>query len=223
MFENIKKEYKNNLRESRFNKFYWINASIACVVSLIILKLFNKSLSIFFFYTYIIISLIMYFYKDYKEVLKKNKEKKIKKRFKIYIDCLHKNHIDNVLTILSKYNFRTKNDLKLGIDYYNKEQPIKLESSFLGWIVSLALTLASFIEISYDDSTQTLNFNKLNMILDSVSIYVALIVVPIIVLKFLMNTIFIQKKELYSQLSDDMSYIYINFNKYKHKLSKKGN
>ncbi len=223
MFENIKKEYRSSLKEVKFNKFYWINAIFASIVSLIIAKLFNRSLSIFFCYTYIIISLIVYSHKDYKKALGKSKEKNVIKRFKIYMDCLCENRIDNVLSILSNYNFRTKNDLKLGIDYYNKEQPTKIESSFLGWVVSLALTLASFIEIAYDDSTQTLNFNKLTTILDSVSIYVALIVIPIIVLKFLMNTIFIPKKEIYSQLSDDMSYIYINFNKYKHKLSKKSN
>lgn len=223
MFKEIEKEYKGTLKENKFNSFYWKNAGFACIVSLIISKLINNTLAIIFCYIYIITKLIIYFYKDYKETTKKINLKKesITKRVKIYISQIKPNHVDNVLNILSSYNFRTKNDLKLVIDYYNSKQPITLESSPLGWIVSVALTIASFIEIAYDSNTQTINFNKLSLILNSTSIYIILIVIPIIIIKFIINIIIIPKRKLYSQLSEDLSFIYLNFNKYKNKLSKK--
>lgn len=110
--------------------------------------------------------------------------------------------------------------MKLAIDYYNSEKPIKVESDYLEWIVSIALTLSSFIEIAYNNETQTIDTTKISFILSSILGILLGFLVPIIMIKIIMNKQFISKKTIRSNLSDDLSYIYLNFNKYKNQLSK---
>ena len=151
-----------------------------------------------------------------------NIKKKINiiKKLKMYAIEIEKQKFNNIILLLTKYNFKTKNDLKLAIDYYNSEKPIKIESDYLGWIVSIALTLSSFIEIAYNTETQSIDTTKISVILGSTLGILTEFLVPIIVFKIIINKIFISKKTIRSNLSDDLSYIYLNFNKYKNQLSK---
>ncbi len=228
MFEQIEKEYKNSSKENKFNKFYWINALLTFIVaSVLSIKDNNYYLIRYIFvFSWIVITVILYFYFDYVKTMKKIEVKKVNKYLSyinLYIKYNENEHINNLITILSKYNYRTKNDLKLAIDYYNGKQPIKVESSFLAWIVSTALTISSFIEIAYDSETKTLDYQKISIILGSTIGYMICIFIPILFFKLLINSIILSKKKIQSQLSEDLSYIYLNFNKYKSKLTKKSN
>ncbi|UKI27140.1 MAG: hypothetical protein L6V91_00145 [Bacilli bacterium] len=106
--------------------------------------------------------------------------------------------------------------MKLAIDYYNSEKnQLKVESDYLGWIVSISLTLSSFIEIAYNTETQAIDTTKISVILGSALGIIIGFLIPIIIFKIIINKSFTSKKTIRSNLSDDLSYIYLNFDKYK--------
>lgn len=221
MFENIEREYKKNSKERKFNKFYWMSA----IILTFIFSIF-KDTKYFKYCNYIIIFLLVggYFVFDYIKTMKKADIKKGKNFFdnlKKYIIVVKKEHMNNLIMLLKKYNFRTKNDIKLAIEYYNSKRPIKIESNFLGWLISVLISLASIVTIAYDASTQTIDYKKISVVFGTTIGFVIVALIPILLIKILINNITFSKEKLHSELSEDLSFIYINFDKYKNKLTKK--
>ena len=222
MFKDIEKNYKKNLRETKFTKFYWIT-SFLLILGSSILQI-SDNIKPYFIYTLLFIFVIGYFIINYIKTMKNvNIKKKINiiEKLKIYSSEVEKQNFNNIILLLKQYNFKTKNDLKLAIDYYNSEKPIKVESDYLGWIVSISLTLSSFIEIAYNTETQAIDTTKISVILGSALGIIIEFLIPIIIFKIIINKSFTSKKTIRSNLSDDLSYIYLNFDKYKNQLSKK--
>lgn len=222
MLENISKEYKKQSRETKFNKFYWITAGILIVIASVLN--IPMQFKYYFIFINLIICVIIYFFIDYSKILKLKKVKKgqnLKNKINIYTEQLEKNRINDLIINIKKYNIKTKADLKLIIDYFNSEKPLKIESDYLGWIVSLCLTISSFIEIAYNPQTQTLDYTKISIILGTTLGYIIILVFIIGIIKLFLNGILIPKKKIISSLSQDLTYIYINFDKYKNQLSKK--
>ena len=224
MFKNIEKNYKKNLRESKFNKYYW-TISLTLIIISLIFKIPNN-IKAYFIYIPLFILVIIYFGVDFVKITKNytiNKKTTFLTKFKIYIKEVENQNINNLISLLKQYNFKTKNDLKMAIDYYNSEKPIKVESNYLGWIVSIALTLSSFIEIAYNTETQAIDTTKISVILGSTAGIIIVFLISIIFLNFFINSVVISKKRLQSNLSEDLTYIYLNFDKYKNQLSKQNN
>lgn len=221
MFKNIEKNYKKGLNETKFNRFYW-TTSFLLIFSSSLLKI-PDNVKPYFIYVLLFIFVIGYFIVNYIKIMKNiNIKKKISfiDKLKIYSNEVKKQNFNKIIQLLRQYNFKTKNDLKLAIDYFNSEKPIKVESDYLGWIVSISLTLSSFIDIAYNNETQTIDTTKISIIFGSTLGIIIEFLIPIIILKLIINNIFISKKTIRSNLSDDFSYIYLNFNKYKNQLSK---
>lgn len=224
MFKNIEKNYKKNLRENKFNKYYWRIA-----ISLILISSLFKipdNIKPYFIYISLFIMVAGYVIFDFFKIIKKAKLKdkvSFKTKFNVYIKETENQNINNLVLLLKQYNFKTKNDLKMAIDYYNSEKPIKVESDYLGWIVSIVLTLSSFIEIAYNPDTQTIDMTKISVILGSTIGIIIGFLIPIIIFKLFINSVIIPKKRLQSHLSEDLTYIYLNFDKYKNQLSKQNN
>ena len=219
MFKDIEKNYKKNLRETKFNKFYWIT-SFLLILGSSLLQI-SDNIKPYFIYTLLFIFVIGYFIINYIKTMKNvNIKKKINiiEKLKIYSSEVEKQNFNNIILLLKQYNFKTKNDLKLAIDYYNSEKPIKVESDYLGWIVSISLTLSSFIEIAYNTETQAIDTTKISVILGSALGIIIGFLIPIIIFKIIINKSFTSKKTIRSNLSDDLSYIYLNFDKYKNQL-----
>jgi len=222
VFKDIEKNYKKNLRETKFNKFYWIT-SFLLILGSSLLQI-SDNIKPYFIYTLLFIFVIGYFIINYIKTMKNvNIKKKINiiEKLKIYSSEVEKQNFNNIILLLKQYNFKTKNDLKLAIDYYNSEKPIKVESDYLGWIVSISLTLSSFIEIAYNTETKVIDTTKISVILGSALGIIIGFLIPIIIFKIIINKSFTSKKTIRSNLSDDLSYIYLNFDKYKNQLSKK--
>lgn len=222
MFKDIEKNYKKNLRETKFNKFYWIT-SFLLILGSSLLQI-SDNIKPYFIYTLLFIFVIGYFIINYIKTMENvNIKKKINiiEKLKIYSSEVEKQNFNNIILLLKQYNFKTKNDLKLAIDYYNSEKPIKVESDYLGWIVSISLTLSSFIEIAYNTETLAIDTTKISVILGSTLGIIIGFLIPIIIFKIIINKSFTSKKTIRSNLSDDLSYIYLNFDKYKNQLSKK--
>lgn len=222
MFKDIEKNYKKNLRETKFNKFYWIT-SFLLILGSSLLQI-SDNIKPYFIYTLLFIFVIGYFIINYIKTMKNvNIKKKINiiEKLKIYSSEAEKQNFNNIILLLKQYNYKIKNDLKLAIDYYNSEKPIKVESDYLGWIVSISLALSSFIEIAYNTETQAIDTTKISVILGSTLGIIIGFLIPIIIFKIIINKSFASKKTIRSNLSDDLSYIYLNFDKYKNQLSKK--
>jgi len=69
MFQELENNYKKQLKEKKFNKFYWISASILIVITRIFQDFFIDK----YYLIYIILGIIViiYFIFDYNKTLKK--------------------------------------------------------------------------------------------------------------------------------------------------------
>lgn len=221
MFKDIEKKYKKGLNENKFNKFYW-STSFFLIFGSFLLKI-PDNVKPYFIYVLLFIFVIGYFIVNYVKIMKnnniKNKTNFIEK-LNAYSNEIKKQNFNRIILLLKQYNFKTKNDLKLAIDYFNSEKSIKVESDYLGLVISISLTLSSFIEIAYNTETQTIDTTKISVILGSTIGILIEFLITIIILNLVINVLFISKKTIRSNLSDDLSYIYLNFNKYKNQLSK---
>lgn len=222
MYENIEKEYKKNLKSRKFKKFYWITATILIFISLLFKH--DEIVRACFIYGLLFILVSGYFIFDYKKTLKSIKSKKritSINGLNLYTKQVEKIRINSLINSLKEYNFKTKNDLKLIIDHYNSKKPLKIEADYLGWIVSVALTLSSFLEIAYDSQTQTIDYSKITIILGSTIGIIIVFMFPIFIFKIIIDSAILPKEKLHFKISEDLSHIYINFDKYKNQLSKK--
>ncbi len=221
MFEDIEKEYKRNSKERKFNRLYWINA----IISTIIISAFKNVKYIKYLnYVIVLLFIILFFIFDYKKTTKEStlkKNEKLIKKLKEYVNLVEMNHLNSLIILLKKYNFKTKNDLKLAIEYYNSKRKIKIESSFISWITSVLISLASIITIAYDTTAQKIDYTKISVIFGNSIGFIIVALIPILILKYIINRITFSKEKLHSELSEDLSYIYINFDKYKNQLTKK--
>ncbi|MBR3210965.1 MAG: hypothetical protein IKF71_03385 [Bacilli bacterium] len=220
MFERIEKEYKKNSKEVKFTKFYWISAIISTIV--FSTAKIDNNIKNYNFIT-IIILVIAYLLIDYNKTIKKNvkaNKNKFIDNFKAYLHILKSGNLNNLITLLKKYNFKTKNDLKLAIDYFNSKRSIKIESSFWGHIISALVSIASILAVAYDPINQKIDYTKISIIYGTSIGYILIAIVPIIIIKLIINNIAFSKEKLHLELSDKLSYIYINFDKYKNQLTK---
>lgn len=224
MFTSILNEYKKNSHERKLNIFYWSIALILIILSTIV-KTFTKLNTIIMcisLFATLIIAMTIYLIKDYKKITKNQlQEKKLKDKLIIYVKEINKQRINKLIDSLKMYNISNKTNLKLAIDFYNNEKPKKIESDYLGWIVSSALTISSFIKIAYDSQSQTIDLTKLSVIMGSTIGYIIIIIFGIGMIKSIISGIIIPKQKSQSEISEDLTYIYINYNKFKNKLNNK--
>ena len=195
MFNNIEQEYKKNSFERKLNKLYWLIA----ILIIVPIYLLSKWLDLPTFvqcvipFGLLLVILFFAFIKDYKKVVKKLKEKvpkELKGKLILYVNDKHQEDISNLVKVLLKYNYKTKGDLKIAIDYFNNRRPIKVESSIFGWIISLTLTLSSFAELAYNDVTKTIDYDKLSAIVGSALGSIAPFLIIAAAIKFVMRALF---------------------------------
>ena len=225
MFENIEKEYKKNSKERKFNTFYWTCILIIIILTNFLSKAFNNfnSIKSYVMYILIFIAIITYFIVDYKISMKKlkiNKKEKVINKLKKYANYNHQKSIDDLVESLANYNYKSKDDLKIAIDYFNCKCPVKIESSFIGWIVSAALTLSSFAELAYDANSKTIDYDKMFVILGSAIGFIICFLIISLFIKLIINSVILSKTKIQSQISADLSFIYLNFDEYKNKFTK---
>ncbi len=219
MFENIEKEYKKNAKEVKFTKFYWISAIMSTIVFSTIKM--NNTIRNYNFIT-IILLVIVYLIIDYNKTMKKHKKSnnKLINNLNTYLQILKSGNLNNLIILLKKYNFKTKNDLKLAIDYFNSKRSIKIESSFWGQMISVLVSVASILTVAYDPITQKIDDAKVLIIYGTSIGYILIAIIPIMMIKLIINNIAFSKEKLHTELSDKLSYVYINFNKFKNQLTK---
>lgn len=159
---------------------------------------------------------------DYKKYLSKEE---MKLNFSVardlYRSKAEEKRIGKFLMILRAYNINTKVKIKMLMDYYNSKKAIRIEYSFLGWVVSISLTLASFIEIAYDKEAKIIDYDKLAVIFGSTLGFIIIFIIFYLIFKKFVNELRLSKEKLNSYLLDDLTEIYINFDEYDYQLNKK--
>lgn len=203
MFKNIEKEYIKILGERKFNWYYWISVIDIGIISVITSQLLNFWLSVALFFGLLFSNVFVYDYCTYKATIRElPKSQKTMASYKI---CKNSNRINSLLQVLYMNSFTSKEALKIAIDYYNHKQPVKIATNLLTWIFSTAISLNSIIIVIEDKIS-----------LNSFSPFISCIIIIVVFLlpfKLLINVLF-SKKEMYSQLHEDLCYIYLNFDKY---------
>ncbi len=212
------KKYDKNIKERKFNIFYWSIATILTIFYIIFQNILKSKEFILFSALFLFI--IIYFATDYFKTIKHtNKVKVFKQHLILHAEEARKQQLNYLIVSLKLYRFSTKNDLKLAIDYFNSQKPIKVASSFLAWIVSASLTLASFAEIAYDNESKSIDYTKISVILNST---LGIIIISLII-KAIVKFSYFSQESIQSALADDLTYIYMNFDKYKNQLTKNKN
>ena len=224
MFQRIEKEYKRNSFERKFDKLYWLIAISIAALVYFLSKCFNIPIIIQIIIPFVLFSIIILIYLviDYKKVTKQMKQKSpknLRDKIDLYVNYKHHEDIKNLTKILSDYNYKTKDDLKIAIDYFTNRKSIKVESSIFGWVISVALTLSSFAELAYNDVTKKIDYDKLLAIINSILGFVIYFLIGAAIVKFIMYVIV--NNELHSQFVDDLMTIYLNFDEYKNKFTEK--
>lgn len=211
MFEDLMRKYKKDSREMKFNIFYWFFSILILPFSLY----FNFSL--LFVFILLIIANVSYFLIDYFKIMKNTnaKEKGIKSRIKAYNNKIEKLKFDSIIKLLKQYNIKTKSDLKFAIDYFISEKPIKTVPNLLELIITIFFSLAAFIGVAYNTETKSLNIEMINKTIDSTLAVLLCTLVPILIVKFIIDIFKNPKDKRYTNLINDLSYIYVNFDKFK--------
>lgn len=222
----MEKEYKNLSKGRFFTFYYWCCVVIIILLSILFSYIFENFTIIKFYFIYITLFalIIIYFYVDFVNIIKIlniKKNEKLLVKIEKYINYNNNNYFDKLIATLKKYNFKTKNDLKLAIDYYNRKQPIKTAPNYLSWFISVTVTISSFIELAYNEITKTFDFEKMSIIINIALQYTLSIAIFVIVVYFLIKLVFFPNNKIYLNIIEDLSYIYLNFNKFKNKLGKK--
>lgn len=220
MFFEIANEYKKLNKSWKFNKYYWGGALIIFILLNIISRILeNSNIAVFYtFYIFFFIYIFIYLCIDFTITIKNlkiNYKKSLLNLLYLYIKENTKSPINDLAKILANHNFKTKADLKLAIDFYNEQRPFKVEADFIAWIISITAVITSLVQIAYDKDSKIINLSKLLAIFQTTMGFVIITIISVFVLKRIINYIFIPKKELYSRLSQDIAYIYLNFEKYR--------
>ena len=215
MFHEIEKNYRRNHKWKKFITFYWIISAIVVLQTIYIKDLFQSSrILLLYAFLEIFLCILLYFINDYDKTLKKfKKEKSFNNNLKNYIYQLREHQIDSLIDMLKQYNFKTKDDLKLAIDYYNNMQPMKIKSGLLSWVSTISITLFSIFETVYDKEKNIIDFSKLLVLLNTTISFILIITIFYLIIRYISNDIFANQK-IISGLNEDLCYIYLNFDKY---------
>ena len=207
MFNQIERKYKKDSKELSFNISYWV---FSCIVIMAIVNwpyIIKIIIELVFALTFVFI----YYYIDYKKKAKGIKLKGIAKKIRYYFDEEEKNRIDSLVSSLSKSNINTKDKLEVAINYYNSKKPLKIESSILAWLLSFVVSLASLVAVAYDNSTNTIDYQKLSVVLGSTLGIVLIGIFLTFVTKNIMSQLGFSKKKTCEDLSNDIAFIYFNY------------
>ncbi len=139
--------------------------------------------------------------------------KEQQKKIELYLNGIHEKNILNLVEILKANNIITKDDLNQCILHYRKKCSNEIKSSFWNNLASILISLASFMIVGYDDNAKTIDYDKLAVVFGSAMGIIATFFIISYCLRVFISTILIPKDK-YDELEENLTYIYINFNKY---------
>lgn len=225
VFSEIEKEYKKGLQERRFFVYYWPRAIIVVVLALAadLGFGFNRWLVYGIMVALLILFVMMFFLRDYRRGLKKVAPEKLRKtsrrhQLKVILKTEDEIRINNLVADLSRHNLRTKSDLELAINYFERNRPVASKPNLLEWTLSIAVALSSIVLLAYDAEAGVINMQKLIPILGSTLTIALFALTPAIISKFIAARISSARTKVDSFLTEDLAFIYVNYEQYKDQL-----
>lgn len=137
-----------------------------------------------------------------------------------YFEADRRIRMGNLLIDLREHNVRTKTDLKLAMDYFEKLIPTKTRPGLLEWTLSVIVALVPVIVLAYDDSTRTINSAEVFALLRPTLEIALAVIMPILLIKIVLSFISSSRTKVESALVEDLAYIYINYEDFRENLEK---
>lgn len=167
MFSEIEKEYKKGLQERRFFAYYWPRAIFIAALALVcdLAFGFNRWLVYGIMVLFLILFIAMFFLRDFRYGLAHVEPEKLRKtarkhHMKVILEADDEIRINNLVADLRRHNLRTKSDLELAINYFERNRPVASKPNLLEWTLSIAVTLSSIVLLAYDTETGVINAQK---------------------------------------------------------------
>lgn len=227
MFSEIEKEYKKGLQERRFFAYYWPRAIIVVALALVgdLTFNFNRWLVYGIMVLLLLLFVVMFFLRDFRRGLKQVEPEKLQQtsrrhRIKIILKAEDEIRINNLIADLRRHNLRTKSDLELAINYFERNRPVASKPNLLEWTLSIAVTLSSIVLLAYDTDTGVIDAKKFVSAFGSTMTIALVVLTPVILAKLISARISAARTKVDSFLTEDLAFIYVNFDQYKKQLER---
>ncbi len=223
MFTKIERKYRDTLSEQRFWRFYLLRALLilALAIFVVIFLGFNAWLVAGICLAILFVLVGVFFWRDMRMVIGGNKPMKFVAKLDAYAKADEKLRLRGLVASLAENNFRTREDLKLAIEYFEQQRPVTAKTGVLEWVLSIAIALASVVAIAYNDEQHMVDNLKLLGIIGPTLQIVLMVVVPMFVVGILARNVFFSQAKIDSILIEDLAYIYVNFDKFATELQAK--
>jgi len=76
------------------------------------------------------------------------------------------------------------------------------------------------VEIAYEKDNEVIDYTKIGVIFGTTLGIIAIVIFSLLIIKFLISSFKTSKSKLYSKIEEDLTIIYLNFDKYKNQLNK---
>lgn len=225
LFSEIEKEYKKGLQEHRFFAFYWPRATFVAVLALVLdlVLNFNRWLIYSIMVLLLIFFVALFFWREYRRGISRVEPEKLRQtarrhHMKVIFKTDDEIRINNLIEDLRSHNLRTKPDLELAINYFERNRPVASKPNLLEWTLSIAVTLSSVVLLAYDADTGAINIHKFISAFGSTMAIALVILTPFLIAKFIATRISASRTKVDSFLTEDLAFIYVNFDQYKKQL-----
>lgn len=222
MFSDIEQKYKKGLSEKRFWEFYlkWATPAVVIAVILAVLLGFNSFLVSALVAFLLAFFAVRFFIRDMQMVIPGKMPKSLHEKLAAYTQADDEVRMKNLVHDLRAHHLQTKDDIRITLEYFEKQRPVTTRTSLLEWVLSVAITLASIVALAYDDTDSAVNNLKLIGIIWPTVKIVLVIMVPILVIGVISKKVFFSRAKIDSILVEDLAYIYVNFDLFEDRLKK---
>lgn len=226
MFSEIEKEYRKSVQERRYWSYYikWA-VPITGIVLILSILFHHLYWVIYSIMTVFLLSLVIVFIvreiRTSDEIARVVRRKKgIIAKLQSYFETDDTIRVNNLVTNLAKHDIRTKEDLKLAIEYYESRLPMNTKPNLMDWILTTIVTVASVALVAYDEATSTIDVQKFLNVFISALIVAAICITPILVFKIARYVLSRFRNRVDTILVEDLAEIYVNFEGYEERFEK---
>lgn len=226
MFSEIEKEYRKSVQERRYWAYYIKWAVPITVVAAVLSLAFRHLYGVILFVTTVLLVgiLITFIVRDIKateEMARAVRRKRgIVAKLQSYFETDDVMRVNNLMANLAKHDIRTKEDLKLAIEYYESRLPMNTKPNLMDWILTTIVTVASVAIVAYDEATSTIDVQKFLNVFSSALIVAAICITPILVFKIVRYALSRFQNRVDTILVEDLAEIYVNFERYEERFEK---
>lgn len=226
MFSEIEKEYRKSVQERRYWAYYIKWAVPITVVAAVLSLVFRHLYGVILFVTTvllvgILITFIVHDIKATEEMVRAVRRKRgVIAKLQSYFETDDAMRVNNLVTNLAKHDIRTKEDLKLAIEYYESRLPMNTKPNLMDWILTTIVTVASVALVAYDEATSTIDVQKFLNVFISALIVAAICITPILVFKIVRYALSRFRNRVDTILVEDLAEIYVNFEGYGERFEK---